>query len=119
MQFTHIIVVIVAVSVVAACANPSPPTLPPAQVKESIVLDYNYICSEHSTPYGAGETHRCFFHPIQIPPQDFSSAELRAAFVRKQFSVTCKNVVILSDAPFSGTEQQEVVLRRVGLRCEQ
>lgn len=82
-------------------------------------MNSGYVCQKQDTLYAGNETHRCHFHPVQIPSQNFSSPELRAAFVKKQFALTCKNVEILSDTSFSGPEQKGVVLRRVGLRCEQ
>jgi len=118
MRFSHITLVSLATFLVGACSSP-PSTLSPVQVSESVVLTDNYFCSNNSKPYEGNETHRCFFHPVQIPQRDFSSPELRAKFVRELFFGACKSVVITSDTPFSGAPQQGVVLRRVGLRCEQ
>lgn len=82
-------------------------------------MNTDFVCHKNDSVYSGNETNRCYFRPVQIPARDLSTPEMRAAFVKKQFALTCKTVEILSDTAFSTAEQKEVVLRRVGLRCAQ
>jgi hypothetical protein len=120
MQIVQLSGILIAMAMLVACASTSPSSaIPSITERELVLVQSGFACSKNDDIGNSGtETHRCYFHPVHATQQNLSTPVLRAAFVTKQFSLTCRKVEVLSDTPFRTAEQQDVVLNRVGFRCE-
>jgi hypothetical protein len=74
------------------------------------------VCKANRKAQESGETHRCFFTPKAFGARDFSTANGRAFFVFSELGHACKDIEILSDAPYAGAEDTQPV-QRVGVSC--
>lgn len=75
------------------------------------------VCIESAEAAEPGETHSCYFRPVQVGDKDYSVRATRSMQVVTSMGQDCDELEILNDLPWSRDGEAEPSLRRVHVKC--